>query len=182
MIRRESRKQSASSIAAPRIDRFDVEPPSPLVAGADLIFALSGSPGGTASVKIVSVKGKLALDEVRAHSPAAPAAARTAAAPDRHRARRGQLRAAAQIKPRGNPAPAVGNCSPYVGQRTAHPPRLAHKDRYDRWPQNRLILFFSERNPTAAIVVTHEPQRRNQDTWPNGFVNFRRKLTKGISS
>ena len=40
-----------------------------LVAGADLIFTLSGSPGGTASVKIVSVKGKLALDEVSAHFP-----------------------------------------------------------------------------------------------------------------
>jgi hypothetical protein len=49
------------------------------------------------------------------------------------------------------------------------------------------VDFFSERNPTAAIVVTHEPQRRNpdaanQDAWPKGFVPFRRKLTKGVSS
>jgi hypothetical protein len=39
-------------------------------------------------------------------------------------------------------APAVGNSSPCVRQRTAHLPRSAHKDCYDRWPQNRLIWFF----------------------------------------
>ena len=25
----------------------------------------------------------------------------------------------------------------------------------DEWPKNRLMLFFSERNPTSAIVVKH---------------------------
>jgi len=56
---------AASPATVPKIDRFDVEPPSRLVAGADLIFTLTGSPGGTASVRIVGVKGKIVLDEVR---------------------------------------------------------------------------------------------------------------------
>jgi hypothetical protein len=56
--------------------------------------------------------------------------------------------------------------------------------RYDSWPQNPVEFVFSERNPICAIVVGHEPQRRNpdsanQDAWPNGFVPFCRKLTKG---
>src|SRR5207302_2130281 len=49
------------------------------------------------------------------------------------------------------PALAVGNCSPYVGWRTAHLPRSAHKDCYDRWPQNRLVWFFL--NETLAERV-----------------------------
>lgn len=55
----------AASIAVPEINRFDVQAADRLVTGADLIFSLSGSPGGSASVRIVGVKGKLALAEVR---------------------------------------------------------------------------------------------------------------------
>ena len=55
----------APSAAAPKIDRFDVDPPEHLVAGEELILTLSGSPGGTASAKIVGVKGKIVLNEIR---------------------------------------------------------------------------------------------------------------------
>lgn len=57
---------AASANAVPKIDRFDVDPPKRLVPGEELIFALSGSPGGNASVRIDGVKGKLALEEIRA--------------------------------------------------------------------------------------------------------------------
>ena len=57
---------AASASAVPRIDRFEVDPPNRLVAGEELIFTLSGSPGGSASVRIDGVRGKLALEEVRA--------------------------------------------------------------------------------------------------------------------
>jgi len=57
---------TASASAAPNIDRFDVDPPNRLVPGAELFFTLSGSPGGSASVRIDGVMGKLALEEVRA--------------------------------------------------------------------------------------------------------------------
>jgi len=56
---------AALSAAAPKIDRFDVDPPARLVAGEELILTLSGSPGGTASARIVGVKGKLVLNEIR---------------------------------------------------------------------------------------------------------------------
>jgi len=56
---------AARSAAAPKIDRFDVDPPEGLVAGEDLVLTLSGSPGGTASARIAGVKGKLVLDEIR---------------------------------------------------------------------------------------------------------------------
>jgi outer membrane lipoprotein SlyB len=49
----------------PKIDRFEVDPPSQLVPGAELLFTLAGSAGGSASVRINGVKGKLALEEVR---------------------------------------------------------------------------------------------------------------------
>jgi len=55
----------ALSAAAPKIDRFDADPPARLVAGEELILTLSGSPGGTASARIAGVKGKLVLDEIR---------------------------------------------------------------------------------------------------------------------
>jgi len=55
----------APSAAAPKIDRFDVDPPARLVAGEELLLTLSGSPGGTASARIAGVKGKLVLDEIR---------------------------------------------------------------------------------------------------------------------
>ena len=57
---------AARSAAAPKIDRFDVDPPARLVTGEELILTLSGSPGGTASARIVGVKGKLVLNEIRA--------------------------------------------------------------------------------------------------------------------
>ncbi len=56
---------AASSAAAPKIDRFDVDPPARLVAGEELILTLSGSPGGTANAKIAGVKGKIVMNEIR---------------------------------------------------------------------------------------------------------------------
>ena len=57
---------AASASAVPNIDRFDVDPPNRLAPGSELFFTLSGSPGGTATVRIDGVRGKVALDEVRA--------------------------------------------------------------------------------------------------------------------
>jgi outer membrane lipoprotein SlyB len=56
---------AASSALAPKIDRFDVDPPSRLAAGEELILTLSGTPGGSASARIAGVKGKLLLNEIR---------------------------------------------------------------------------------------------------------------------
>ena len=56
----------ASPIAAPRIERFDLDPPDRLVPGEALIFRLSGSARGKASVRIDGVGEKLALKEVMA--------------------------------------------------------------------------------------------------------------------
>ena len=56
---------AAPSAAAPKIDRFDVDPPARLVAGEELILTLSGSPGGTANAKIAGVKGKIVMNEIR---------------------------------------------------------------------------------------------------------------------
>ncbi len=56
---------AARSAAALKIDRFDVDPPARLATGEELILTLSGSPGGTASARIVGVKGKLVLNEIR---------------------------------------------------------------------------------------------------------------------
>ena len=55
-----------SSNGAPRIDRFNVDPPNRLVPGAELVFTLAGSPEGSASVRINGVKGKISLEEIRA--------------------------------------------------------------------------------------------------------------------
>ena len=55
----------ASAAAAPKIERFDIDPPAHLGAGEELILTLSGSPGGVASARIVGVKGKLVLEEIR---------------------------------------------------------------------------------------------------------------------
>ncbi len=49
----------------PRIEHFDVDPPNRLVPGAELLFTLAGSAGGSASVRINGVKGKIALEETR---------------------------------------------------------------------------------------------------------------------
>lgn len=56
---------AARSATGPKIDRFDVDPPARLAAGEELILTLSGTPGGTASARIVGVKGKLVLNEIR---------------------------------------------------------------------------------------------------------------------
>ena len=56
----------ASPIAAPKIERFDLDPPDRLVPGEALIFRLSGSARGKASVRIDGVGEKLALKEVMA--------------------------------------------------------------------------------------------------------------------
>jgi outer membrane lipoprotein SlyB len=57
---------SAAANSAPKISSFDVDPPNRLVPGSELAFTLAGSPGGTASVRINGVPGKLALEEVKA--------------------------------------------------------------------------------------------------------------------
>ncbi|MEP7056635.1 MAG: glycine zipper 2TM domain-containing protein [Caldimonas sp.] len=49
----------------PTIERFDVSPANRLTPPADLFFTLDGTPGGTASVRIAGVPGRLVLDEVR---------------------------------------------------------------------------------------------------------------------
>ena len=55
--------QTAAS-AAPRIDRFVVDPPARLTPGAELVFLMNGTPGGAASVRMNGVRGKLNLEEV----------------------------------------------------------------------------------------------------------------------
>jgi outer membrane lipoprotein SlyB len=63
--RRSIAKETRAAIV-PRIDRFDVvTPPASLVAGEELILTLAGSPGGAASARIVGVRGKVLLHEVR---------------------------------------------------------------------------------------------------------------------
>jgi len=61
-----ARWPAGSASGVPRIDRFQVDPPARLVPGEQLIFTLSGSAGGSSSVRIDGVLGKIALDEVRA--------------------------------------------------------------------------------------------------------------------
>lgn len=56
---------SGYSAGAPKVDRFDVDSPASLVAGEELILTLSGTPGGAASAKVVGVKGKIVLNEVK---------------------------------------------------------------------------------------------------------------------
>ena len=57
-------QQPVYSVAAPRIDGFDVEPVNRLSAGNDLAFILYGSPGGTATVRIDGVANSFRLEEV----------------------------------------------------------------------------------------------------------------------
>lgn len=57
-------EQPASVSAAPRIERFDLDPPQSLAPGEALIFRITGSPRSTASVSIAGVKQKVALREV----------------------------------------------------------------------------------------------------------------------
>lgn len=57
-------QQPGYSVAAARIDGFDVEPASRLSAGNELVFTLYGSPGGTATVRIDGVVNSFRLEEV----------------------------------------------------------------------------------------------------------------------
>lgn len=57
--------RAAAAAAAPRIDRFEADPPARLLPGEQLFFSLHGTPAGKASVHIVGVKGKLLLEEVQ---------------------------------------------------------------------------------------------------------------------
>jgi len=50
---------------SPLIERFDVAPANRLEPGADLVFTVSGTAGGGASVRIAGLNGKLVLDEIR---------------------------------------------------------------------------------------------------------------------
>lgn len=59
------RPAPAASAGAPKVDRFDVDPPASLVAGEELILTMAGTPGGAASARIVGVKGKIVLNEVK---------------------------------------------------------------------------------------------------------------------
>ncbi len=59
-------QQSVYSVAAPRIDGFDVEPAARLTAGNELVFTLYGSSGGTATVRINAVVDRFPLEEVEA--------------------------------------------------------------------------------------------------------------------
>lgn len=56
---------SGYAAGAPKVDRFDVDPPARLVAGEELILMMAGTPGGAASARIAGVKGKIVLNEVR---------------------------------------------------------------------------------------------------------------------
>ena len=54
----------ASATAAPRIERFDLDPPARLVAGEALIFRITGSPSCDAGVSIDGVDRMVPLREV----------------------------------------------------------------------------------------------------------------------
>jgi outer membrane lipoprotein SlyB len=55
-----------SSVAAPKIDGFDVEPAQQLIPGSDLLFTLYGSPGGSARVRISGATVTVPLEETEA--------------------------------------------------------------------------------------------------------------------
>jgi outer membrane lipoprotein SlyB len=59
------RARPVPASAALKIDRFDVDGPSRLVAGEEIVLTLTGTPGGTASARIAGVKGKLVMNEIR---------------------------------------------------------------------------------------------------------------------
>jgi outer membrane lipoprotein SlyB len=54
------------SVAAPKIDGFDVEPAQQLIPGSDLLFTLYGSPGGVARVRISGATTTVPLEETEA--------------------------------------------------------------------------------------------------------------------
>jgi outer membrane lipoprotein SlyB len=55
---------TAASDASPVISSFQVDGPPRLTPGSVILFMLSGTPGGTATVRIAGVRGKLDLAEV----------------------------------------------------------------------------------------------------------------------
>jgi outer membrane lipoprotein SlyB len=57
---------SASANGVPRIDSFNVDPTDRLAPGSELVFTLAGTPGGSASVRLNGVPGKISLEEIRA--------------------------------------------------------------------------------------------------------------------
>jgi outer membrane lipoprotein SlyB len=66
LVGRPTAKRAApASASAPRIDRFDVDPPARLATGEYLVLTMTGTPGGTASAKIAGVRGKVVMDEIR---------------------------------------------------------------------------------------------------------------------
>ena len=56
---------AAAASQAPRIDRFDADSGSRLGAGNELMYTLTGTPGGRASARIAGVKGSFFLDETQ---------------------------------------------------------------------------------------------------------------------
>ena len=57
--------QAAAAAGAPKINRFDVDPPQTLGAGEELTLTMLGSRDGKASARIAGVKGKILLNEMR---------------------------------------------------------------------------------------------------------------------
>jgi hypothetical protein len=57
-------QSTATVTAAPRIERFDLDPPERLMPGEALIFRITGTPRANASVSIEGLNHKVALREV----------------------------------------------------------------------------------------------------------------------
>ena len=60
------RVADTAAAAAPRIERFSVEPANPLVSGSELYFTVIGTPGAQVSVRMAGVQGKTFLNETSA--------------------------------------------------------------------------------------------------------------------
>jgi len=58
-------RTATSGTGGPRIDSFQANPPARLVSGEELNLSMTGTPGGTASARIVGVRAKLLMNEVR---------------------------------------------------------------------------------------------------------------------
>jgi outer membrane lipoprotein SlyB len=54
-----------ASAMTPTIERFDIDAPTRIEAGEELLLSLTGTPAGTASATISGVKGKIMLNEAR---------------------------------------------------------------------------------------------------------------------
>jgi outer membrane lipoprotein SlyB len=62
---RTTRAAATPAVAVLKIDSLDVDPPARLQSGEQLFFTLHGTPGAKASLRIVGVKGKLLMEEVK---------------------------------------------------------------------------------------------------------------------